>query len=259
VLNSVKAGGKANVSGRVALVTGGARGIGLACAQRLAATGAHVAILDVVAETAETAASSLPGGSDRHAWIQANVTVAAEVARAVSWVEDARGPVDLLVNNAGILRSTRFLDISEEEWEAVMDVSVKGAFLCSQACLPGMLARGFGRIVNLSSSAGRSVSTLGGAHYTAAKAAMLGLTRAVAKETADRGVTVNAVCPGLFRTEMVLRTIDEHARQRYAASFPVGRLGEPHEVAALVSFLCSEDAAYITGAAIDINGGDLMR
>jgi NAD(P)-dependent dehydrogenase (short-subunit alcohol dehydrogenase family) len=121
-----------------------------------------------------------------------------------------------------------------------------------------MLDQGWGRIVNVSSSAGRSVSTIGGAHYTTAKAGLLGLTRALAKEVAASGTTVNAVCPGLFETEMVLSTIDTEARDGYARSFPIGRLGEPDEVAAAIAFLCSDDASYITGAALDINGGDLM-
>lgn len=243
---------------RVAVITGGAGGIGFACAERLAADGARVAIVDLASDRAREAVARLPGGEGRHAWARADVTSASDVASAVAHVTRELGPASLLVNNAGILAPTRFLEIAEEEWDQVVAVSLKGAFLCTQAWLPGMLDAGFGRVVNLSSSAGRSVSTIGGAHYTAAKAAVLGLTRAVAKEVADRGVTVNSVCPGLFRTEMVLGTIDHAARERYAASFPVGRLGEPEEVAAVVGFLCSEDAAYITGAAIDVNGGDLM-
>jgi NAD(P)-dependent dehydrogenase (short-subunit alcohol dehydrogenase family) len=140
----------------------------------------------------------------------------------------------------------------------VVGVSMKGTFICSQACLPAMLDAGWGRIVNFSSTAGKSVSTLGGAHYTAAKAAVLGLTRAIAKEVASQGVCVNAVCPGLIETEMAREVCSDEMLEGYARSFPVGRLGRPAEVAALVSFLCSDDAAYITGAALDINGGDLM-
>jgi 3-oxoacyl-[acyl-carrier protein] reductase len=168
------------------------------------------------------------------------------------------GAVHILVNNAGILMPTRFLAIPEAEWDRVVAVSMKGTFLCSQAVLPSMKAAGWGRIVNFSSTAGKSVSTLGGAHYTAAKAGVLGLTRATAKEFAGDGITVNAVCPGLIDTEMVRATVDAERIRAYEASFPIPRLGRPEEVAELVAFLCSDRAAYITGAALDITGGDLM-
>jgi NAD(P)-dependent dehydrogenase (short-subunit alcohol dehydrogenase family) len=243
---------------RLAIVTGGARGLGAATAVRLAVDGFRVAIFDREEALAEKAVGRLPGSSASHSFVVVDVTEAEEVDAALERATTEHGPPSVLVNGAGILRPTRFLDIEEAEWDAVMDVTVKGSFLLSRACLPPMLEAGWGRIVNFSSTAGKSVSTLGGAHYTTAKAALLGLTRAVAHETAGAGVTVNSICPGLFETEMVTATIDEESRQRYARSFPVGRLGRPDEVAALVAFLCSEDAAYITGAALDINGGDLM-
>jgi NAD(P)-dependent dehydrogenase (short-subunit alcohol dehydrogenase family) len=159
---------------------------------------------------------------------------------------------------AGILYGTPFIEISDEEWHSVLDVSLTGAFITSQVCLPAMIDARFGRIVNFSSTAGKNVSTLGGAHYTAAKAGVLGLTRALAKESAPFGITVNAVCPGLIDTDMARENCTPEALARYAASFPVERLGEPTEVAALVSFLCGAEAACITSAALDINGGDLM-
>ncbi|HYV16575.1 MAG TPA: SDR family NAD(P)-dependent oxidoreductase [Conexibacter sp.] len=240
---------------RVALVTGGARGLGFACAERLADDGMRVALLDLDGDAAAAAAARLGEG---HLGVGGDVTAAQDVAAALARTTAALGAPTVLVNNAGLLRPTRFLEISEAEWDAVLAVTVKGAFLCSQACLPAMVAAGFGRIVNFSSTAGKNVSTLGGAHYTTAKAAMLGLTRAVAKEHAAHGVTVNAVCPGLFSTEMTLQTVPADVLERYAASFPIPRLGTPEEVGALVAFLCSENAAYITGAALDINGGDLM-
>lgn len=162
------------------------------------------------------------------------------------------------MNAAGILRGTRILEITDSEWAAVLRVCLTGAFVVSQACLPAMRAAGFGRIVNISSTAGKTVSTLGGAHYTAAKSGLLGLTRAMAKEAAGWGVTVNAVCPGLIGTEMVYSSIDSEVVRGYAESFPIPRLGTPDEVAAVVDFLVSEDAAYVTGAAVDVNGGDLM-
>jgi len=168
------------------------------------------------------------------------------------------GGVDVLINNAGVLFPTAIESISEEEWDLTMDVNVKGLFLCTKAVLPVMKAANYGRIVNMSSSAGRSTSTLGGAHYTTSKAAVLGFTRHCAKEYAQYNITVNAVCPGLIDTEMVQQNVTADRLQRYINSFPIHRLGTPEEVAALVLFLASDEAAYITGASIDINGGDLM-
>ena len=156
------------------------------------------------------------------------------------------------------MRPTKVIDIEEDEWDFVVDVNLKGTYLCSRAVLPTMREGGWGRIVNFSSTAGKNVSTVGGAHYTAAKAGILGFTRHLAKEEAGHGITVNSVCPGLIDTEMVRTTIDEARTKVYADSFPIQRLGQPAEVAELVAFLASDRAAYITGASLDINGGDLM-
>ena len=158
----------------------------------------------------------------------------------------------------GVLAPTKFEDIPESEWDAVIDVNLKGTFLCCQAVLSVMRDKGHGRIVNFSSTAGKNVSTVGGAHYTAAKAGILGLTRHLAVEVASDGITVNAVCPGLIDTEMVTEMIDAERQRAYVESFPIKRLGTPEEVADLVAFLVSDKAGYITGAAYDINGGDLM-
>jgi 3-oxoacyl-[acyl-carrier protein] reductase len=168
------------------------------------------------------------------------------------------GGVQILVNNAGCLRPTPVAEISEAEWDLVMDVNLKGTFLCSQAVLGSMKQAQWGRIVNFSSTAGKNVSTIGGAHYTAAKAGILGFTRHLAMEVARQGITVNSVCPELIDTEMVRGTISPERTAAYARGFPIPRLGTPEEVADLVAFLCSERAAYITGASLDINGGDLM-
>jgi NAD(P)-dependent dehydrogenase (short-subunit alcohol dehydrogenase family) len=243
---------------RVALVTGGARGIGYECARRLGAEGATIAILDVDQPHAEEAAGSLAREGIRARGYGADVTSEEQVVEAVARVDSELGKPAILLNAAGILRRTPFLEITVAEWDAVIDVSLKGTFLCSKVCLPAMIEAGWGRIVNFSSTAGKSVSTLGGAHYTAAKAAVLGLTRAIAKEVAPAGVCVNAVCPGLIETEMVREFCTDADLERYARSFPVRRLGQPSDVAALVNFVCSHEAGYITGAALDINGGDLM-
>ncbi len=247
-----------SLTGRTALVTGAGRGMGRAVAHALSARGARLVINDTNLEDAEGAVADLRSAGVEAIAIRADVTRADEVREMVAQAVAKVGGVHLLVHNAGILRPTRFPDITEAEWDLVVNVSLKGTFLCSQAVLPSMQAAGWGRIVNFSSTAGKTVSTLGGAHYTAAKTAVLGLTRAIAREVAPHGVTVNAVCPGLIDTEMVRSTISEERCRAYADRFPISRLGRPEEVAELVAFLCSDRAAYTTGAAFDINGGDLM-
>jgi len=248
-------------AGRVALITGAARGLGLAAAERFLAGGARVVInvhrpeqvAAVTAQLAERGAGGervlvLPGD------VASSATVRAMVARAL----ERFGRLDVLVNNAAAAFSTRFEQIGEEEWRRAVDVNLTAAFLCIQAALPAMKANRYGRVVNLSSTAGKSVSTLGGAHYTASKAGLLGLTRAAAKELGPHGITVNAVCPGLIDTELTREHATPEQLAVHARSFPVQRLGTAAEVGELICFLASERAGYITGAAIDINGGDLM-
>ena len=168
------------------------------------------------------------------------------------------GRVDILVNNAAFARSTRFPELSAKEWREALEVNLTAPFLLTKAVLPAMKAQAYGRIVNVSSSAGRMVSTLGGAHYTASKAGLLGLTRAAAKELGKFGITVNAVCPGMIDTELTRENAPSELLARLAASYPVPRLGTALEVADLICFAASEAAGYITGASFDINGGDLM-
>ncbi|CAN5831627.1 3-oxoacyl-[acyl-carrier-protein] reductase [soil metagenome] len=244
--------------GRVALVSGSGQGMGRAIASLLARRGAHVAINDVDVAHAESTAADLREFGAETLAVPADVTDPAAVRAMVHAITDRFGALHILVNNAGVLRPTKVIDIPDDEWDWVIDVNLKGTFLCSQAVLPVMQEQGWGRIVNISSSAGKSVSTVGGAHYTAAKAGVLGFSRHLAKEVARDGITVNAICPGLFDTEMVRETIDDARAVAYARSFPIQRLGLPEEVAELVAFLASDRAAYITGASLDINGGDLM-
>ena len=243
---------------QVAIVTGAAQGMGAAIAGRLAAEGAKVVLSDInvekvvgVAERISTAANSSTMA------MKTDVTEEDEVAEMVEATIEQYGTVGILVNNAGILYPTRVDNVTKAEWDEVIDVNLNGSFLCSKAVLPIMKANKFGRIVNMSSSAGRSVSTLGGVHYTAAKAGVLGLTRGMAKEVAPFGITVNAICPGLIDTEMARENCSPEQLRAYEESFPIPRLGTPEEVAQLIIFLATE-AAYITGASIDINGGDLM-
>ena len=243
---------KNELAGKVAIVTGAGQGMGKAIALLLASKGIKVIIADINEVVAYKVADEIDGLG-----VKVDVTKEEQVENMVKATLEKYGSIDILVNNAGILRPTRINDITKTEWDLVLDVNLNGTFLCTKAVLKTMKKNSYGRIINMSSSAGRSVSTLGGAHYTAAKAGVLGLTRAVAKEMAPFGITVNSVCPGLIDTEMVRSDCSTEQIKKYEDSFPIPRLGTPEEVAALVLFLIS-DATYITGAAIDINGGDLM-
>ena len=249
---------KDEFANKVAIVTGAGQGMGKAVAERLAQGGSKIVVFDINSDQAEAAISSLNEYSSESMVVTGDVTKKDDVEKAVKDTVDRFGQVDILINNAGVLRPTAVIDIDEKEWDWVVAVNLKGTFLFSQAVLKIMRKNNWGRIVNFSSTAGKNISTVGGAHYTSAKAAILGFTRHLAKEEAGHGITVNSVCPGLIDTEMVRNTIDPVKTQRYADSFPISRLGEPEEVAELVAFLCSNRAAYITGASLDINGGDLM-
>ena len=249
--------GTDGLDGRVALVTGAAQGMGQAIANVLADHAARLVINDLD-EAALAATVEKVGARTEVATVGGDVTKPEDVARMLGAGFERFGGIDILVNNAGVLRPTKAIDIPVEEWDLVVEVNLKGTFLCSQAVLPHMMEQGWGRIINLSSTAGKNISTVGGAHYTAAKAGVLGFTRHLANEVAEHGITVNAVCPGLFDTDMVRLAISQEALERYAGSFPVRRLGRPEEVGELIAFLASERAAYITGASVDINGGDLM-
>lgn len=243
---------KTDLSKKVAIITGAAQGMGRSIAEALVGQGASVVICDINEEKVLSVADEI------HAYgIATDVTSENDVRTLFQRVMERYGTVDILVNNAGVLRPTRIDQISKKEWDWVLDVNLNGAFLCTKAVLGVMKEKRFGRIINMSSSAGRSVSTLGGAHYTAAKAAVLGLTRAVAKEMGPYGITVNAICPGLIDTEMVRSDCSAEQIKAYEGSFPINRLGTPEEVAALVLHLVAH-APYTTGASIDINGGDLM-
>ena len=247
-----------NENTRIAIVTGGAQGMGRAVSELLARNGVSVVINDVNKSAVETVAAELEELGLNVKPVAGDVTSSKDVDMLVNETIAEFGSVNILVNNAGVLRPTKVIDIEESEWDFVVGVNLKGTFLCSKAVLPYMQTQKWGRIVNFSSTAGKTVSTVGGAHYTSAKAGILGFTRHLAKESAGYGITVNSVCPGLIDTEMVNSTISEEKKQEYANSFPIKRLGQVREVADLVGFLVSDKAAYITGASIAINGGDLM-
>jgi 3-oxoacyl-[acyl-carrier protein] reductase len=242
-------------AGRVAIITGAARGLGRAVAARLIERGARVAVNVRDPERAEAVARDL--GPQALA-VPGDIAAPGIPDAIASRTLDRFGRIDILVNNAALATSTRFGDLSADEWRLALEVNVTAPFLLTKAVLPAMKAQQYGRIVNISSTAGKTVSTLGGAHYTTSKAALQGLTRAAAKELGTFGITVNAVCPGMIDTELTHEYASDDLLQRLAASYPVPRLGTSREVADLVCFAASEAAGYITGASLDINGGDLM-
>jgi 3-oxoacyl-[acyl-carrier protein] reductase len=243
---------------RVALVTGAAQGIGAAVAETLFRGGAAVAVADVRADAAGATSAAIDPTGKRAVPVEVDVRSRESVAQAFAAAEAALGPVDTLVNNAAITAQGSVWEIQPSDWDDVLAVNLRGTLLCSQIAGPAMAERGFGRIVNLASLAGQQGGTVAGAHYAASKAGILVLTKILAKELAGQGVTVNAVVPAAIRGPVM----DTMPAERLAAlerTIPVGRFGEAAEVAALVAFLCSADAGYITGAALDINGGLGMR
>ncbi len=244
--------------GRVAIVTGAGQGIGRAIAERFAADGAQVVVADLDLARAEASAEAIRAAGGQALAIRTDVTIPADADGLAADVIARFGRIDVLVNNAGILRSTRAADVTPEEWHLVVDVNLTGAFLCARAAHAALRDSGHGRIVNVASMAGRATSTLGGVHYTTAKAGVLGLTRHLAREWARDGITVNAISPGIVDTPMVRDSTDAERMAKVLASIPLGRLAEPAEIASLVTFLASDEAAYITGANVDIHGGELI-
>jgi 2-hydroxycyclohexanecarboxyl-CoA dehydrogenase len=244
---------------RTAIVTGAgsARGIGRATALRLARDGFAVSVWDIDGTAAKDAAEAIAAETGAATLgVECDVTDPGAVDRAANEVEQNLPPVAALVNNAGITSPTRFLDISPEELDRIFAVNVRGTVLPMQRILPGMIEREYGRVVNLSSvSAERGGGIFGGSHYSAAKAAILGLTRAVAREVGTHGIVLNSVAPGLIDTDITGGKLTPEIKAQLVSDIPVGRTGTTADVAAIIAFLCSEDAGYITGATVDINGG----
>ncbi len=254
-LACMSSGPSRDFEGRVAIVTGAARGLGRAVAARLYERGAAV-VVNVRDRDRAVAVAELLG--PRALAVAGDVTAAGFPDHLVSQTLEQFGRIDILINNAAHARSTRFPELTAEEFRQAVEVNMTAPFLLTQAVLPAMRAQAYGRIINVSSSAGRMVSTLGGAHYTASKAGLLGLTRASAKELGPFGITVNAICPGMIDTELTREHATPELLERLAGSYPIRRLGTSLEVADLMCFIASEAAGYITGASLDINGGDLM-
>ena len=245
--------GTASLADRVALVTGSAQGIGWSIAQQLAACGASVVIADVEAEKAEAAAKALGG---RTLGLAMNVSRSADVSAGIERVSTEFGRLDVLVNNAGITRDSLLIRMKDEDWDRVLDVNLKGTFYCTKAALGVMIKQRRGRIISIASIVG-VMGNAGQTNYAASKAAIIGFTKSVAREYANRGVTANAVAPGFIKTAMTDQ-LPEDVQTRLREQIPLGRLGSPEDVAQAVAFLASDAASYITGQVLHVNGGMWM-
>ena len=237
---------------KVALVTGGSRGIGAAISKALQAAGYTVAANYAGNDDAARAFTE-ETGIKTYKWSVADYDACAE---GIKQVESDLGPIDILVNNAGITRDAMFHRMTPQQWKEVIDTNLTGVFNMTHPLWPGMRERKFGRVINISSINGQK-GQAGQANYSAAKAGDLGFTKALAQEGARAGITVNAVCPGYIGTEMVM-AVPEKVRESIIAQIPVGRLGEPEEIARCVVFLASDDASFITGSTISANGGQFV-
>ena len=245
--------------GRAAIITGASRGMGKTCAFAFASEGARVALVDTDINGVENLVREIGEQGGEAAAIPGDVSRQEDVQHVVEETVRLFGTIHILVNNAGVLRTTTPLEnITEEEWDFILDVNLKGAFLFSKAVLPIMRKKGYGKIVNIASSAGRSTSELGGAHYTVSKTGMLGLTRHTAREYGQFGINVNSICPGLVETPMIREQASTEKLNHWLGQIPLGRFADPEEEADLVLFLASDQSKYITGATIDFNGGSLL-
>ncbi|AQW68218.1 SDR family NAD(P)-dependent oxidoreductase [Pseudomonas parafulva] len=243
------------LTGRTALVTGAARGIGHAIATALGQAGARVGVCDLDAEAAEAAAARLREAGIEAVGVGADVADEVQVQAMVNQVEALLGGVDILVNNAGIVSTGPLLEVTTAEWNRVMAIDLNSVFFCAKAVLPGMIARQSGRIINIASVAGkRGGGLLGNSCYAAAKGAVIALTKGLAREAGPYAITVNAVSPALTDTEMT-SALAPQARAEVLAQMPLGRAGTPRDIAAAVCFLASREAGFVTGEIMDVDGG----
>lgn len=246
-----------DLHGKVALVTGGSRGIGRAVAIRLAQGGAKVAFnYKSNHEAAQDVLSELKGGGAHAMAVAGDVGVQADVDKLVTATLQAFGQVDILVNNAGITRDTLLMRMSEDDWDAVIDTNLKSTFLMTKAVLRGMVRQRSGRIVNISSVSGL-LGNAGQSNYAASKAGIIGFTRSIAREVASRGITVNAVAPGFIETD-IWSGVSEEARKAILNMAPLGYIGKPEDVAEAVAYLASDAARYVTGQTLNVDGGLVM-
>jgi len=245
-----------HLKGQVALVTGSGRGIGRAIALTLAEHGANVVVNDVVEESAEQVATEIEAIGVAAMPVVADITSEDEVKAMVAAVMDKFGQIDILVNNAGITQDNLLMRMSEEQWDVVLAVNLKGAFLCTKAVARPMVKARHGRIINIVSVVGLT-GNVGQANYSSSKGGLIALTKSTAQELGSRGITCNAVAPGFIETEMTTRLSDE-AREQMLERVPLGRAGQPEDVAGAVVFLAGAEASYITGQVITVDGGMVM-
>jgi len=245
-----------SLSGKIALVTGAAQGIGRDIALGLAKDGAEIAICDVNLEAAQKTADDIEAMGRKSLALKANVASSADVTAMIDQVVEKFGRIDILVNNAGITRDGLILRMKDEDWDLVLSINLKGAFLCTKSALKYMSKQRSGTIINIASIVG-AMGNAGQANYVASKAGLIGLTKTIAREYSNRSVTANAVAPGFIDTAMT-QALSEQVRTDLAKQIPLGRLGSSEDVANAVRFLASPAAAYITGQVIHVNGGMYM-
>ncbi len=242
------------LAGKIAIVTGGASGIGLAISQRFAREGAAVAVWDINEAGAQRAADELVAVGGKAIGCAVDVSNRAQIEAATNRVRAEFGPISILVNNAGISNYISFLDMTEEQWDRMININLKSVFLVTQVVLPDMLAAGWGRVVNISSSSTQTGSPKM-AHYVASKGGVIGFTKALAREYSEKGITFNNVPPGFVDTPLLRATLSEAAVESQIQSSPMKRAGKPEDIAAACAFLASDDAGYITGHTLSVNGG----
>jgi 3-oxoacyl-[acyl-carrier protein] reductase len=244
-----------DLSNKVAIITGSARGIGRAIALKLAEVGADIVVNDIpsAAEALENTANEIRALKRKALAVTADVSSPPDVARLIDSAVSTMGRIDILVNNAGVTRDQLIMRMTDEDWDTVLNIDLKSAFLCTRAVLRHMIKQRWGRIISIASVVGM-VGNAGQANYASAKAGVIGLTKSIAKEVGSRGITANAIAPGFIETKMT-EQLDEKQRQTLLQRIPLGNIGTPRDVAEAVAFLASEEARYITGQVLGVDGG----